>query len=140
MKIPVVLSLRGRQSYMGQEPEVIELVTEGELEETEKGWKLSYAESELTGLAGVNTTFLVEGDTVTLTRTGKLKSEMFFREGESRDSLYRMEFGALMLTVCATRVAADITHLGGTIDLVYNISVEQSAAGVIDYHLDIKAK
>ena len=140
MKTPVVLSLRGRQSYMGQEPEVIELVTEGVLEDTEKGWKLSYAESDLTGLDGVYTTFLVEGDAVTLTRTGKLNSQMFFREGESQDSLYQMEFGALMLTVCATRVQANITELGGTIDLVYNLSVEQAAAGVIDYHLDIKAK
>ena len=140
MQIPVVLSLRGRQRYMEQDPEVIELVTEGVLEQTEKGWKLSYAESDLTGLAGVDTTFLVEGDAVTLTRTGKLNSEMFFREGESRDSLYRMEFGTLMLTVCATRVDAKLTEQGGTIDLVYNISVEQSAAGIIDYHLDIKAK
>ena len=140
MQKTVVLSVRGRQSYMDQEPEVIELVTEGILEETEKGWKLSYAESDLTGLAGVNTTFLVEGDAVTLTRTGKLHSEMFFREGESQDSLYKREFGTLMLTVCATRVEANITEQGGTVDLAYNISVEQSAAGVIDYHLDIKAK
>ena len=45
-----------------------------------------------------------------------------------------------MLTVSATRVEADITEQGGTIDLVYNISVEQSAAGLIEYHLDIKVK
>ena len=140
MKKTVVLSVRGRQSYMGQEPEEIELMTEGVLEEVEGGWKLTYAESDLTGLAGVQTTFTVEGDAVTLTRTGKLNSQMFFREGESQDSLYQMEFGTLMLTVCATRVEANITEQGGTIDLVYNISVEQSAAGVIDYHLDIRAK
>ena len=140
MKKTVVFSVSGRQSYMDQEPEIIELVTEGVLESIDTGWKLSYAESDLTGLAGVKTTFTVEGDTVTLTRTGKLNSQMIFREGESQDSLYRMEFGALMLTVCATRVEANITEQGGTIDLVYNISVEQSAAGLIEYHLDIKVK
>ena len=68
------------------------------------------------------------------------QSVLVFKEGVSQDSLYRMEFGALMLTVCATRVEFDITETGGVIDLSYNISVEQSAAGVIDYHLDIKAK
>ena len=31
MKFPVVLSIEGRQSYAGQKPEVIELVTEGVL-------------------------------------------------------------------------------------------------------------
>lgn len=140
MKKNVVLSIRGRQCYMDQEPESIELVTEGVLENTDGGWKLTYSESDLTGLAGVNTTFSVNGDTVTLARSGKLNSQMVFKEGVSHDSLYRMEFGALMLTVCATRVEANITEQGGTIDLVYNISVEQSAAGVIDYHLDIQAK
>ena len=140
MKKQVVLSVKGTQSYMDQEPENIELVTEGTMEDVDGGWKITYAESDLTGLAGVQTTFFVKDDTVTLTRTGKLSSEMFFKEGVSQDSLYRMEFGALMLTVCATRVEFDLTENGGTIDLSYNISVEQSAAGVIDYHLDIKTK
>ena len=140
MKKKVMLSVKGTQSYMDQEPEAIELVTEGVLEETDGGWKLTYAETELTGMAGVETTFFVKDDVVTLTRTGKLSSEMVFKEGVSQDSLYKMEFGALMLTVCATRVEYDLTEQGGTIDLSYNISVEQSAAGVIDYHLDIKAK
>lgn len=140
MKKQVMLSVKGTQSYMDQEPENIELVTEGVLEDVDGGWKLTYAETELTGMAGVETTFFVKDDTVTLTRTGKLSSQMMFKEGVSQDSLYRMEFGALMLTVCATRVEFDITETGGVIDLSYNISVEQSAAGVIDYHLDIKAK
>ena len=140
MKKTVVLSIRGRQSYLDQEPDVIELVTEGTLENADDGWRLSYAESDLTGLEGVNTTFSVAGDTVTLTRTGKLNSQMVFKEGVSHNSLYRVEYGALMLTVCATRVEANITDQGGTIDLVYNISIEQSAAGVIDYHLDIQVK
>ena len=140
MKTEVMLSVKGMQSYMDQEPEAIELVTEGVLENVDGGWKITYAETELTGMAGVQTTFFVKDDVVTLTRTGKLSSQMVFKEGVSQDSLYKMEFGALMLTVCATQVAADLTRQGGTIDLRYNISVEQSAAGVIEYHLDIKAK
>ena len=138
MKKKVMLSVKGTQSYMAQEPEAIELVTEGVLEDTDGGWKITYAESDLTGMDGVKTTFFIKGDTVTLTRSGKLSSEMVFKEGVSQDSLYRMEFGALMLTVCATKVEANITEEGGTVDLRYNISVEQSAAGVIDYHLDIQ--
>ena len=38
MKHSVMLSIRGRQSYQGQEPDVIELVTEGVLEQTPFGW------------------------------------------------------------------------------------------------------
>ena len=140
MKTAVVLSIRGRQSYGDQEPEEIQLVTEGTLEQTDEGWKLCYEESELTGLAGVSTAFQVQEKTVTLIRTGRLNSQMVFREGVPHDSLYQMDFGALMLTVCATQVKTELTENGGTIDLKYSIEVEHNAAGMIEYHLDIKTK
>ena len=119
---------------------MIELVTDGTLEAVADGWKLSYEESELTGLQGVHTTFLIQDDQVTLTRTGRLNSEMVFRVGEPHDCLYQMEFGVLMLTVCATKVEANIMPSGGTIDLRYTIEVEQNAAGIIEYHLSIQSK
>ncbi len=140
MKQEVVLSIQGRQAYIDQEPDAIELVTEGFLEKDAAGWKLSYEESDLTGLEGVHTAFFVEPDKVTLTRTGRLNSQMVFQEGVTHDSLYQVEFGALMIAVCATRVQADLSEAGGVIDLSYSIEIEQTAAGRIDYHLDVKPK
>ena len=140
MKLPVLLSIRGQQSYLDQEPEVIELVTEGVLVKRGEGWDLTYEESDLTGLKGVTTTFRVEPGKIILSRKGPLTSEMVFQEGLHHESLYRMEFGTLMITVCATQVSYDITEKGGTIDLSYAIEIEHSAAGVIDYHLDIRVK
>ena len=107
----VMLSLRGEQRYMDQEPDVIELVTEGTLKKVPTGWELVYEESSLTGLEGV-----------------------------SHDSLYQMEFGALMIRVCASRICWDLSPDGGTVDLKYAIEIEQSAAGTVDYHLEIKSK
>lgn len=140
MKQTVVLSIRGKQQYADQEPEVIELVTEGQMEFSHGGWDISYEESELTGLAGVTTTFRVEPGKVTLTRKGALNSQMVFQEGVSHDSLYQMAFGTLMLTVKASFVYYDIVPDGGTIDLTYQINIENTEAGIIDYHLDIRAK
>lgn len=140
MKQSVVLSIRGRQSYAGQEPDTVELVTEGVMEYRNDGWDISYEESDLTGLTGVTTQFRIEKNGITLTRTGKMNSQMVFREGVAHDSLYQMEFGALMVTVCATHIQWDITSEGGTVDLAYQIEIEQSAVGVIDYHLDIQVK
>ena len=140
MEFPVVLSIEGKQSYMDQEPEIIELVTEGVMEESDGGWNISYEESDLTGLLGVTTTFRIRPGEVVLDRTGKLTSQMVFVEGKKHDSLYQMEFGALMLTVCATRVSYDLTEVGGTVDLSYQIEIEQTSAGVIDYHLEIRKK
>ena len=140
MKKDVVLSIRGRQTYAGQEPDVIELVTEGTMDFRDGGWDISYQESDLTGMEGVTTTFRVEPDKIILRRTGKLNSEMVFQKGIAHDSLYQMAFGALMLTVKATYMFFDIVPDGGVIDLVYDINIENTQAGVIDYHLDIRAK
>jgi len=140
MKQAVVLSIRGRQSYDGQEPDVIELVTDGTMAFVDGGWDISYEETELTGMAGVTTTFRVEPGKVTLRRTGKLRSEMVFQEGVRHESLYQLDFGALLMTVTAKQVYFDIVPDGGVIDIVYSIEIENSAAGTVDYHLDIRAK
>ena len=140
MKKEVTLAIKGCQTYQDQEPEIIELMTDGTMELRNGGWDISYEESELTGLAGVTTTFRVEPGKVTLRRSGKLRSEMVFQEGVRHESLYQLDFGALLMTVTAKQVYYDIVSDGGTIDLSYIINIENTEAGVIDYHLDIRAK
>ena len=140
MKKEVVLSLRGTQTYEGQEPDVIELVTEGTMEFYEGGWNIAYEESDLTGLAGVTTTFRVEPDRVILERTGNLRSRMVFQKDVPHDSLYQMSFGTMMITVCAKYLFFDIVPDGGVVDLLYTIEIEHNAAGTVDYHLEIRAK
>ena len=139
MKQKVLLSIRGRQTYLDQEPDVIELVTEGTMEFVDGGWDISYQESDLTGLKGVTTTFRVEPEKVTLTRTGPLRSTMEFRVGQTHDSLYELEFGALMITVTTRHLFFDILPEGGCIDVTYDIEIEKSEGGQVDYHLDIRA-
>ena len=138
MKHRVMLSISGKQSYQDQEPDVMELVTEGTMEFADGGWNISYQESELTGLQGVTTTFRVEPDVVTLTRTGALRSTMEFRVGQAHDSLYQMDFGTLMLTVTTRHLFFDILPEGGCIDMLYDLEIEKAETGHIEYHLDIR--
>lgn len=140
MKTPVMLSLRSTQRYGEQEAEVLELTTEGTMEFRNGGWDISYRESALTGLEGVTTSFRVEPGQITLKRTGSLKSEMVFRQGDSHDSLYEMPFGALLMTVETSLLFYDIVPDGGTIDLCYRVIIENAQAGDVEYHLDIRAK
>ena len=140
MKQNVVLAIRGRQNYEDQEPDVIELTTDGTMEFRDGGWDISYEETALTGMEGVTTVFRVESDKVILTRTGKLRSQMIFQKDMIHESLYQMDFGTLMVAVCAQFLYFDITPEGGMIDLVYRIEIENSACGTVDYHLDIRAK
>ena len=140
MKIPVLLTICGKQYYGEEQPEVIQLVTEGTLEAIDDGWEIYYEESSLTGMEGINTLFRIQPDKITLIRSGRLNSQMEFQLGVLHESLYQMEFGALMITVCATKIDCRINEQGGTVDLTYGIDIEQSAGGVVEYHLDVRAK
>lgn len=140
MKKTVTLSVRGRQTYGDQEPDVIELVTEGTLAYQNGGWDICYEESELTGLQGVTTLFRVEPDRIILTRTGRMHSQMIFQKGVRHDSLYQTEFGALMISVCADQIMTQLDENGGFVNLVYGIEIEESTAGEVDYHLTVVPK
>ena len=138
MKRDVIVSIQGKQLYEDQEPEVIELITEGTLERNEDGWLISYEESALTGMEGVKTSFLVQPDRIVLTRSGALRSQMIFQIGVLHESLYQLEFGALMISVCAKLIEHELSEIGGTVDLVYGIDIEHTGGGLVDYHLEIR--
>ena len=140
MKKDVWLTIRSRQQFEGCDEERVNLETAATLYERGGKYYIAYEESELTGLAGVVTTFRVEPGKVMLNREGALNSRMLFQEGVAHDSLYQMEYGTLMITVKATNVFYDIVSDGGSIDLAYQIIIENTEAGMIDYHLDIRAK
>ena len=135
---PVRLSIVGKQNYVGQDPEVIELVTDGYMVRRGDVWEIGYEESELTGLEGVTSIFRVSPRGVTLRRTGRLKSQMIFQEGKRHESLYQLDFGALMITVCAQKIRYDLSESElGTVDMTYSIEIEGAAAGMVEYHLDV---
>lgn len=136
----VVLTIQGRQLYEDQDPEVIELVTEGTLEKRDNGWIISYEESALTGLEGVKTSFMLQPGKIILSRTGRLQSQMEFQVGVLHESLYRMEFGAMLIGVCAIDLDYSMTEEGGTVELAYRIEIEHSAGGIVEYFLEVKKK
>ena len=98
MEKPVIISIRGVQSPFPGHEDVMELVTQGTLSDTEdEGIALTYEESELTGLEGTTTTFRILKDRITLLREGTLNSEMIFQEGRRHISLYQNPLGGFSL-------------------------------------------
>jgi len=129
-KQPVLLTIRSEQCFEGMEPDSIELMTEGTLELAGDGeLVLSYQESELTGLEGTTTTFLVRGSRIILTRTGGVNSQMVFEEGKQHTSLYETPFGELAVDIQTSRLRHSLTERGGLMDLQYSISVDHSVTG-----------
>ena len=136
--LPVMLSIPGDQNYQDAEPDVIELTTEGTMEKQKEVWEITYEESNLTGLAGTTTAFRVGPRGVVLKRTGKLENQMIFMEGRRHESLYQIDIGVLMIAVKATKVQSAVNEQGGTVDIHYQIEIEDTAMGTVEYHLDIQ--
>ena len=140
MVMPALISIRGTQRLPGEAPESIELVTECSYCYEPGYVTFSYVETQMTGLEGVVTTFTIEdGSTVTLRRTGKVNSTMFFSVGSRDDSLYDAAgVGALLLGVETKTMSVLLNENGGILDLEYVIEIEHTVCGLNAYHIEIR--
>ena len=129
MQKNVVISVKGVQKYDNTDPETVELVTEGLLQEEKGIWVLSYEESEMTGLEGTQTVITVEGEQVTLVRTGHFNSQMVFREGRRHLSMYNTPYGSLAIGVNTRHLLADLSECGGTLEVDYTIEMDHAVTG-----------
>ena len=126
----VIISIKSVQSYDGQEEDAIELVTEGTLiAEGEDRFTLRYQESQVTGLEGTLTTFRIEPERITLTRLGRVNSEMVFELGRRHLSMYDTPYGALAMEVHTRVLAAGLDERGGALRIVYDLELDHALAG-----------
>ena len=84
----VIISITGIQYAAHDTDEAVELVTDGKYCFKDGHGKLTYDESELTGMEGTTTSFLISPGEVILSREGTLTSQMVFREGTKNTFLY----------------------------------------------------
>ena len=135
----VIISIRGIQAGEGQKEDVIELVTEGRLEDEGDGqFTLSYQESEVTGMDGTLTTFQIEPERVTLLRLGQFNSEMVFELGRRHLSMYDTPYGALAMGVNTRELSCGMDRQGGTLHIVYDLEVDHALAGRNTFDIQVR--
>ena len=137
MKKNVMLLVRGTQAAPGEKPATIELTTEAIWERTGDEITLTYEESLLTGLGDTTTVFRISPGMIVLERTGAVEAAMVFVEGQSSESFYRIEDGALLLRIYAQKMQIHLEDCSGWFDLRYGIEVEGTPMGIIDYHIAV---
>ena len=120
------------------DPNQTELLTEGTLEKTEKGWQLCYEESELTGMEGTTTIFDIEENEVTLRRVGAVQSEMHFCCGEISTSAYETPYGSLTVEVGTSFLRVELSEAGGEMEIRYSIAVEHQVTGENRFLIKVK--
>ena len=135
---PVLLTIRSEQLFEGQEPDSIELMTEGTMETTEEGFRLSYQETELTGMEGTTTAFEIKGSQVILTRSGTVSSQMVFEEGRRHLSMYETPYGELSIGVNTKRMRSTLGEAGGDLEIDYAIEIDNLVAGHNLFRMNVK--
>ena len=138
MEKDVIISIQGLQHYAGMDSDNIELVTEGKLEDAEGALRLSYQESELTGMEGTTTVFHVEPERVTLLRMGNVSSEMVFEEGRRHMSLYSTPYGSLEVGILARKLRSTLDQNGGKLEINYDIEINHTLAGQSLFRIDVR--
>lgn len=127
MKREVLITLRGTQRAGQDDPQSLELVTRGTMTGRNGKFAISYEETELTGTAGVTSTFLIfNPNRVVLTREGSIRSRMVFVKGEQDQSLYDLGFGSLLLSVYTWDIQTELSEDGGRLFIDYSVEIDRS--------------
>lgn len=132
----VMISIQGTQFY--EDEETVELLTDGMMSGSDGNYRITYLESEMTGLEGTTTTFEVCKNSVILIREGALSSQMVFEEGKKHLSVYDMGFGAMMIGISARHVHTDMNENGGLIEIDYAIEIDNAAAGENSFRVCVR--
>ena len=135
----VVIFVRGEQTYDGAGPDATELISEGTMSIDDGGAvTVTYQETELTGMEGTTTRFTIQGDSVVLTRTGSVTSQMVFQKGVRHSSLYETPYGALTVDVSTLRLAHRLGERGGGLEAAYTVAVEHQLVSRNQFKIRIR--
>lgn len=136
----VIITVKGEQVLPGEKPDRTELVTEGRFFVEEGAFRLQYEESELTGMEGTTTEFLVAGSQVVLSRRGSVVSRMVFEKGQRSHSLYQTPYGSMDLDIYTTILSNALTAQGGRLDLCYTIAIGGQPMGHNSFSITVREK
>lgn len=137
----VIIFVRGEQYYDGADPDDTELISEGSMTIDGSGEIiLEYQETELTGMEGTTTRFAIRDDTVVLTRTGSVNSQMIFQRGRQHSSLYETPWGTMTVDISTSRLAYRINEHGGVLEIKYTIAVEHRVTGINQFKIRVRER
>lgn len=133
----VWISIKGIQHADG-ESNTLELDTAGTMDRLADGYKLTYDESETTGMEGVTTSLLVKPSIITLERQGAMTSLMVLEKGRRTMCNYDTGYGSLMMGVYATDIRTNLADKGGNFDFHYTLDINSGIASSHDVYVTVK--
>ena len=116
----------------------IEFTTDGVYAYEDGTGYLSYMESEVTGLAGTQTSLEIRPDEVVVDRRGSITSRMVFRRGEKNCFQYETPFGMATMGMATKKISHDFNARGGRMVIDYVLDVEHAVVERSRFTLDVR--
>ncbi len=119
----VYVEIKGKVTS-GGETDSLSYSTEGRLCKKSGKYYIQYSEGLMTGGGECHTTIKVNpAGVITMLRSGAANTQMIFEAGRSHISCYETECGNLTVNVTAGEVNIDMDDNGGSLDIDYNLSI-----------------
>ncbi|MBQ6824091.1 MAG: DUF1934 domain-containing protein [Clostridia bacterium] len=128
-KVTVVLTTSQK---IGDQRETDRMETAGELFEKENSTHLLYAENK------TKTHIRISGDTVHVHRLGELSGDLWFVDGDERDTRYETPYGRMMLTIKTYKIEWDPKKL--RLFIRYNILTDGQLISMNEMTIEMKER
>ena len=133
----VIISVTGVQQG-AEGPDAMELVTAGQYGISAGEVRLTWEESELTGMAGTRTSLTVQPRSVVLRREGSMNTTMEFEEGQKHYFLYETPFGSATMGLDTHRIRSRLDFHGGDILIDYVVDLDQTVVGRNRFYIQVR--
>lgn len=134
----VILKIKGSQMPVGEEEDVIELMTEGKIYEKNNAKYIVYEESELSGMDGCTTTLKILEDKIEMRRFGNATSQLVFEKGKRHVTNYSTPYGNFRMEILTKRLECTLDEEDkGKISLEYRISLQGLSEGTNKLDIEI---
>lgn len=134
----VIISITGTQYASEDANDAVELVTDGKYCFKDGRGKLVYKESELTGMEGTTTSFLISPGEVILSREGTLTSQMIFRAGTKNTFLYDTPYGSTTMGLDTHSIRSTLGEEGGELEIDYIVDFDHAVVGRNRFRINVR--
>lgn len=134
----VLVTVKSIRRDQENETDVIELVSPGTYHHKNNSYYIIYKETALTGMENATTTIKSEGNSVTILRNGSVSMRQVFEKGKPHQSIYQTGYGSMEMTVKPWNIEVDLTDLGGSIKLEYELKLDNSPVGFTSLEVVVK--
>lgn len=117
-----LISVSSKQ--IGNEDELVEIVTQGKFYKENNCYFAEYEETELSGMEGTTTTLKIKEDQFSLIRMGTTNTKMKFKDKDYDISLYDTPYGTMELEIETNKLDIKVDDGGGEVFIDYNLSFQ----------------